>query len=312
MSQGPQALNKRDENADLITDQPDDHPVGIGIDITDRPDGLPVDRGNGNGLAKVAIAGVVGAVVGTVAGALANKRTAQGVNHTFKGVGDAVKGAASGVNRTFKGVGDAIKGVASGFNDNVQGAGDALKDTESGVNDTIKVAVDTVKSAAEDVKLSVEGTVDRVKDSLEDAKPSSDRDVKPSEHQSVKLYEERLVADKKQVKIGEVVIEKYVETQTVHISVPVNKEQVVVEVTIPVDAGMPVSPGEANFSEGEVVRMEAYEETADIQKQAFVREELRVRKQVEHNTVEVEDKIRREKLDLEIQGSNIIDNTKTL
>jgi uncharacterized protein (TIGR02271 family) len=298
-------VDKHDENVDLITDRPDGLPVGIGIDISDQPDGLPVDIGMGNGLAKVAIAGVVGAVVGTVAGALANKRTAQGVNRTFKGVGDAVKGAASGVNRTFKGVGDAIKGVASGFNDNVQGAGDAVKDTESGVNDTIK-------GAAEDVKLSVEGTVDRVKDSLEDAKPSSDRDVKPSEHQSVKLYEERLVADKKQVKIGEVVIEKHVETQTAHISVPVNKEQVIVEVTIPVDAGMPVTPGEANFHEGEVVRMEAYEETADIHKQAFVREEFRVRKQVEHNTVEVEDKIRREKLDLEIQGSNIIDNTKTV
>lgn len=294
MSQTPQALNKRDENADLIADQPDGHPVGIGINITARPDGHPVDIGTGNGLAKVAIAGVVGAVVGTVAGALANKRTAQGVNRTFKGIGDAIKGAASGVNRTFKGVGDAVK------------------DTESGVNDTIKGAVDTVKGAADDVKLSVEGTVDRVKDSLEDAKPSSNQDVKPSDHQSVKLYEERLVADKKQVKIGEVVIEKHVETQTAHISVPVNKEQVIVEVTIPVDAGMPVTPGEANFHEGEVVRMEAYEETADIHKQAFVREEFRVRKQVEHNTVEVEDKIRREKLDLEIQGSNIIDNTKTV
>jgi stress response protein YsnF len=58
--------------------------------------------------------------------------------------------------------------------------------------------------------------------------------------------------------------------------------------------------------------MEAYEETADIHKQAFVREEFSVRKEVEHNTVEVEDKIRREELDLEVQGRNIIDKTKTL
>lgn len=112
MSQAPQALNKRDENADLITDQPDDHPVGIGIDITDRPDGLPVDIGIGNGLAKAAIGAVVGAVVGTVAGALAGSVTVESVNRTVKSVGDAVKGAAEAVNHTVKGLADAVKNVA--------------------------------------------------------------------------------------------------------------------------------------------------------------------------------------------------------
>ena len=80
----------------------------------------------------------------------------------------------------------------------------------------------------------------------------------------------------------------------------------------PVDAGTAVAPGEANFHEGEIARMEVYEETADVQKQAFVREEVSVRKQVEHNTVEVEDEIRWEELDLDIQGNNIIDKTNTL
>jgi len=48
----------------------------------------------------------------------------------------------------------------------------------------------------------------------------------------------------------------------------------------------------------------------DIQKLAFVREEISIRKEVEQNTVEVEDKIRHEELDLDIQDA--IDETKTL
>ena len=83
---------------------------------------------------------------------------------------------------------------------------------------------------------------------------------------------------------------------------PVEKERVVVERTTPVDAGTPVVPGEADFHEGQVARMEVYEETPDIQKQAFVREEVNVRKEVEHDTVEVADQIRREQLDIDTRG----------
>jgi len=59
-------------------------------------------------------------------------------------------------------------------------------------------------------------------------------------------------------------------------------------------------------------RIKVYEETPDVQKQAFVREEISVRKEVEQVTVDVEDKIRREELDLDIQDANVVDETKTL
>ncbi len=299
MSENKPPLDKHDKKVDPITDQ---------------IDAQPVDTGIGNGLAKAAIGAVVGAVVGTVAGALANKRTAESINRTVKGVGEAVKGAAEGVNHTVKGAAEAVKGVAEdvakGVNYTANGTGGTAKGTAEGVNHSVNGAGDTVKGVAEDVKPSVKGTVDWLKDTVEDTKPSGIQGVKPSDHQSLKLYEERLIADKKQVKTGSVVIGKHIKTQTAHISVSVEKEQVVVERITPVDVGTPVAPGEANFREGEAVRMEVYEETADIQKQAFVREELSVRKQVERDTVEVEDIIRREELDLEIQGRNIIDKTK--
>lgn len=282
MSEALQILDKHNEKVDpIITSQTNAQPVDTGtgdgatknekVDptVTSQADAQPLDTSMGNGLAKALIGGVVGVVVGTLAAALANKKTAQSINSAVKSVENAVKGAAGN--------------VAKGINDTVKGAGD-------------------IKDTGENVKSSVESTVDTVKDTVEDAKPSA--------HQSLKLYEERLVADTRQVKTASVTIGKHVETQMAHICVPVRKERLVVE-QIPVDAGTPVTPG-TDFQEGEIARLEIYEETADVQKQTFVREEVSVRKEVDHNTIEVEDTIRREELDLEIQDSNGINNTETL
>ncbi len=117
------------------------------------------------------------------------------------------------------------------------------------------------------------------------------------DHQKFKLYEERLVANKTNHKIGEVVIGKRVETETARVSVPVEEERAVIERVTPEDAGTPVNP-EAAFGQQEVVRMELYEETADIKKQAFLREEVNIRKEVETDTVEATEILRSEELDV--------------
>lgn len=120
-----------------------------------------------------------------------------------------------------------------------------------------------------------------------------------TDHQNIKLYEERLIANKQRRKAGEVTIGKHVETETAQVSVPVEKERVVVERVTPENAGKAVAPGEATFNEGEVARMEVYEENADVQKQAFVREEVKVKKEIERDTVEAQETIRREELDID-------------
>ncbi|KYC40870.1 photosystem reaction center subunit H [Scytonema hofmannii PCC 7110] len=134
-----------------------------------------------------------------------------------------------------------------------------------------------------------------------DTEPSlyetNDRD-----HQTLRLYEERLIANKRRIKSGEVSIGKHIETETARVAVPVEKERVVVERVTPTDAGRAVTPGEANFREGEVARMEIYEETPDIRKETVVREEVRVRKVVDRDTVEEQDTIRREELDVNAPG----------
>ena len=131
--------------------------------------------------------------------------------------------------------------------------------------------------------------------------------INDTDHQSVKLYEERLIANKKRIKTGEVEIGKHIETETARVSVPIEKERVVIERVTPRDAGKPVSPREADFSEGEVAQMEIYEETPDIRKEAVLREEVRIRKEVERDTVDAQETIRREELDVDTQGRPVVD-----
>jgi uncharacterized protein (TIGR02271 family) len=126
------------------------------------------------------------------------------------------------------------------------------------------------------------------------------------DHQTLRLYEERLVANKTRQKTGEVAIGKHVETETQQVSVPVDRERVVIERVTPTDATVTGTVGTGAFQEGEVVRMEVYEETPDIRKETFVREEVQVRKEVEHDTVAAEETIRRERLDIDKDGNPIV------
>ncbi len=123
----------------------------------------------------------------------------------------------------------------------------------------------------------------------------------------IRLYQERLIASKTRQKAGEVTIGKHIETDIAQVSVPIEKERVVIERTAVSGTGATVAPGEA-FREGEVARVEVYEETPNIQKEAFVREEVRVQKVVDQDTVTTQDQVRREELDIDTQGRPVIDD----
>jgi uncharacterized protein (TIGR02271 family) len=133
---------------------------------------------------------------------------------------------------------------------------------------------------------------------------------KPNQ-QTLKLYEERLIAGKNRVKTGEVAVGKHVETETAKVSIPLEKERVVIERVTSVE-GKIVEPGEFSFQEGEIARIEVYEETPEIHKEAFVREEIRIRKVVEQNTVEAEEIIRREELDIDTKGEPDVNQMNTI
>jgi uncharacterized protein (TIGR02271 family) len=122
--------------------------------------------------------------------------------------------------------------------------------------------------------------------------------VNEQDHQNLKLYEERLIATKSRVKTGEVTISKQLYTEMVTVSVPVQRERIVIEHTNAETGAKTVSPAETDFREGEVTQMDIYEEIPNIHKETVVREEVNVKKIVEQDTVEAEDTIRREELDV--------------
>ncbi|MBG1261389.1 DUF2382 domain-containing protein [Nostoc commune] len=134
-------------------------------------------------------------------------------------------------------------------------------------------------------------------------------DVSAHEDQTFKLYQERLVANKQRRKSGEVAINKRVETETARVAVPVEKERVVIERVTSQDTGKVVSAEATDFSEGEVAHIDLYEEVADIHKEAFLREEVKVQKVVDKETVEAEETIRREELNVEADGTRIENKT---
>jgi uncharacterized protein (TIGR02271 family) len=137
---------------------------------------------------------------------------------------------------------------------------------------------------------------------------SSLYDLNEQNHQVIRLYEERLVANKNRVKTGEVAVGKHIETETAQVTVPLEKERVVIERVTPTE-GTIVDTNQLQFQEGEVARIEVYEEVPDIRKEAFVREEVRVRKVVDQETVETQETIRREELDVNTEGNLPLDQT---
>lgn len=143
---------------------------------------------------------------------------------------------------------------------------------------------------------------------------SYDRDpdlynLNEASHQNIKLYQERLIANKTRQKTGEVAVNKRVETETARVSVPVENERVVIERTAGSNVGTPVDAATANFHEGEVARMEVYEEVPDIHKEIIVRENVSIRKEIDRDTVEAEEQLRREELDIDTQGRPVVDQT---
>ncbi|OKH15381.1 photosystem reaction center subunit H [Fischerella major NIES-592] len=130
-------------------------------------------------------------------------------------------------------------------------------------------------------------------------------------HQNFKLYEERLIANKNRIKTGEVTVGKHIETETATVSVPIEKERVVIERVPSTTEGVAVSPDEVQFQSGEVARIEIYEETPEIRKEAFVREEVRVKKIIDKDVVEAQETIRREELDIQTEGNLPLDETNT-
>ena len=148
-------------------------------------------------------------------------------------------------------------------------------------------------------------TVDYDRDSYSYDKEPELYEISADDSQIIKLYEEKLIINKQRREVGEVTIGKRVETEQKEVEVPVKKEKVVVKRTEVAGEDVPVAPGEAKFEEGAVAKVKVYEETAEIGKQAFVREEVEVEKEVEEEVVRATETLRKEELEITKDEENI-------
>jgi uncharacterized protein (TIGR02271 family) len=114
---------------------------------------------------------------------------------------------------------------------------------------------------------------------------------------TIQLKEERLHANKQPVETGQVTVRKEVRTETQHIDVPVEREEVVIERT-------PVR-GRATsdvIAEGGEIRIPVREEKVTVSKDAVVTEEVKVGKRVVRDTEHVAGDVRKEEVKIERKG----------
>ncbi len=267
--------NEPGENRDPISHEEGAHPVGTGVGAAGAGAAGTVI----GGLLGGPVGAVVGAVVGSVVGGLTGKSVAENINPTE----EDTYWRENHTSRPYVEPNHTFEEYQPGYQTGYQGF-DRYADTDK----TYEEVEPELQADYEKNHAAATLPWERAKEATRDA--------------WVKLYEERLVANKTRVKTGEVTVGKRVETETARVAVPVEKERVVVERVTPADAGTAVSPESVNFGGGTAARIEVYEERADISKEAVLREEVNIRKEVQHDTVQVEDKIRREELDMDAQG----------
>ena len=109
------------------------------------------------------------------------------------------------------------------------------------------------------------------------------------------------MADKSRQKVQEVAIGKRVETVQGQVSIPVEQERVTIERIASTDTRSVVS-GDVPFGVGES-RIETYGEVPEIRKQAFVREDIKINKEIERETATAQEQVRHEELDIHTQRS---------
>ena len=131
----------------------------------------------------------------------------------------------------------------------------------------------------------------------------------------LQLIEERLSVNKEKYQAGSVQIGKKVETRTENVNVALQHEEVVIERRAVTDA----RPVEGNVTLGassETIRVDLEAERANVQKQAFVTEEVEVGKRTETEQKTFTESVGREVLDVTRTGDvqvsgDAVDNTGT-
>ncbi len=119
-----------------------------------------------------------------------------------------------------------------------------------------------------------------------------------AEHTTMKLAEEQVKVGKRQVEAGGVRLRKIVRTETVNRPVELRREEIVVE-RVPAREGGGAARA---FEQGGDIYIPLRREEAVVEKEARVREEVRVRKDSKAEQQNVSAQVRREDVEIEREG----------
>jgi len=261
---------KGPRNPDPITDAPGAHPIETGIGA-----GL---GGAAAGLAIGAVGGPVGAVIGgivggAVAGGLAGKGVGELIDPTTE---DSWLREYFGTATTHK------KGVTHdhyrdayryGLTSGATYRGRRFDDVETDLRSGWDRARGTSTMSWEDARGAVRHAFDR----------------------TVQLKEEQLRVTKTPVETGDVKVRKEVHTDHKSFTVPVEREEVVIE-------RRPAGGHATGDVRAEEIRIPVKEERVNVSKETVVKEEVHVGKRKVQDTEEVSGDVRREELVVDTDG----------
>ncbi|NJM99354.1 MAG: YsnF/AvaK domain-containing protein [Phormidesmis sp. RL_2_1] len=131
---------------------------------------------------------------------------------------------------------------------------------------------------------------------------------------SIQLYEEQLITQKKKIKTGEVKISRHTVIENVEASTSLKKEKIIIEIESVYCGDTRLDVGEAKVAEDGSLSMDIYEERAVVCRQVVPYQNVSIRKETLTDTVSTRETIRREEIAVETEGKAAIewiDSTET-
>lgn len=128
----------------------------------------------------------------------------------------------------------------------------------------------------------------------------------------LQLHEEQLTVNKTWQKTGEVRVIKQVKTAHNHLSIPIAKEKIIIEISTTQSPRNSASdpnldPAHDEAQGSELARVSLAGEVAEVCKEPRVWQEVTIRKEVIQDIIEIGDTVRREELDIKREGDPKID-----
>jgi uncharacterized protein (TIGR02271 family) len=269
---------KGPRNADPLTDAPGAHPIETGI-------GAALG-GAGAGLAIGAAGGPVGAVIGGI-------------------VGGAIAGGLAG-----KGVGELIDPTTEDawlreyFGSRRDGKkGETHEDYRIAYRYGLAACERHPGKRFEDAEGDLRAGWDKARGSSAMTWDQARGAVKHAFDRTIQLREEELRVNKTPVETGNVKVRKEVRTEHKTVSVPVEREEVVIE-------RRPAGGRASGDVKAEEIRIPVKEEKVDVSKETVAKEEVRVGKRKVRDTKQVEGDVRREDLVIETEGEAKVRQTE--